>query len=135
MTVTVDQSTVIPAGATVYATIAIVPTTITKMLAGVGAGRKVAHVDGDQISVSAITAIGPGGIPIASIPDPGPYTSNLNSSTSVTLAESTEVLRQDDLSDTINATPQIPATPDPIDYPVSFKCKITNAGQSKVLSN
>lgn len=97
------------------------------------------YQDGLSITVSAITVPTAG----ATIPDPGPYTSNISSSSLKVKAklglipvESFElVLLEGDESDTIDATPQIPSSPDPIDYPISFKIKISAAGQDKVKAN
>jgi hypothetical protein len=85
------------------------------------------YQDGLQISVSAITYPSAG----ATIPDPGPYVVAMNAEAQKVKLENKLVLRVDDLSDTISATPQIPGSP-PVDYPISFKIKITNAGQIKV---
>jgi len=120
MTVTVDQTTAIPPG-TVVAVITPKAPTGTKVKA-----TALVYRDGDQVTVTAITVPSAG----ATIPDPGPYDVAMNAIAVKTKAEGTEVLRLNDLSDTINATPQIPGTP-PTDYPVSFKVKVTNAGQIK----
>jgi hypothetical protein len=124
MTVTVDQTTATPPAPppAIAATIVVAPPTGTK----VKAEAKLVHRDGDEITVSAITAPGAG----ATIADPGPYTVPMNATATKTKAEGVEVLRLDDLSDTINATPKVPGSP-PVDYPVSFKCKVTVAGQTK----
>ena len=122
MTVMVDPTTPVPPGA-VVATIVVLPPTGTK----VKAGSALVHRDGDQITVSVITVPSVG----ATIPDPGPYTVALEKTTTKTNAEGIAVLVVNDQSATINATPQIPGSP-PVDYPVSFKCKISNAGQIKV---
>ncbi len=121
MTVTVDATTVIPPGI-VVCSIMVAPPTGTKNKAE----SKLIHRDGDQITVTAITVPAVG----ATIPDPGPYTVPLNAIATKTKAEGIEVLRLDDQSDTINATPQIPGTP-PVNYPVSFKCIISVADQTK----
>jgi hypothetical protein len=107
---------------TVVATIAVASPTGTK----VKAEGKLVHRDGDEVTVTFITVPTAG----ATIADPGPYTVPLNRTTTKVKAEGVWVLRQDDVSDTINATPQIPGTP-PTNYPVSFKCKISIAGQTK----
>lgn len=122
-TVIVDQTTVVPPVTPVVATIVVVPPTGVKVKAEV----KLVHRDGDQITVSAITVPAAG----ATIPDPGPYTVALNKTVVKTKAEGIEVLVVGDQSDTINATPQIPGTPSPTPYPVSFKCIIQVAGQTK----
>jgi len=120
MTVIVDPSTPSPPGA-VIATIAPLPPTGTKCKAGT-----LVYRDGDEINVSAITVPSAG----ATIPDPGPYKVKINASATKTKAEGIEVLVLGDLSDVINATPQIPGSP-PVAYPVSFKCTISDAGQTK----
>ena len=122
MTVEVDPTTVVPPG-TVVATIVVAPPTGTKVTAGGG----LVHRDGDKITVSAITVTEPG----ATIPDPGPYDVAFSSTAAAVKAEGIEVLLEGDQTATINATPQIPGTP-PTNYPVSFKCKVSAAGQDKV---
>ena len=123
MTVTIDATTETPPGASVAGAIAVAPPTGTKAKAE----AKLIHRDGDQITVSGITAPGGGAI----TPDPGSYTVPLNATATKTKAEGTEVLRVDDQSDTINAVPVIPGSP-PVNYPVSFKCVISDPGQAKV---
>jgi len=133
MTVVVDQSTaippsppvpppppVIPAG--VQATIVVSPPTGIK----VKAEAKLVHRDGDQITVTNITVPTAG----ATIPDPGPYDVAMVATATKDKAEGIEVLREDDHSETISATPKIPGSP-PVDYPVSFKCIVSVAGQIK----
>lgn len=122
MTVIVDPTSPAPPGA-VVATIIVNPPTGTKVLAE----SKLVHRDGDTISVSAITVPSAG----ATTPDPGPYVVPMNATATKTLAESIEVLRVDDISDTINAVPVIPGSP-PVNYPVSFNCIVSVAGQTKV---
>ena len=122
MTVIVDQSTVIPPGFPVVATIVVVPPTGTK----VKATSKLVHRDGDEITVTAITVPSAG----ATIPDPGPHTVELENTATKTKAEGIEVLVLGDHSETVSATPKIPGSP-PVDYPVSFKCIISDAGQTK----
>lgn len=123
MTVVVDQTTVNPPGSAVVATIVVNPPSSTKCRGE----SKLMHRDGDTITVSAIT------VPTANatIADPGPYTVGMNAAAQYVKAEGALVLREGDLSDTINATPQIPGSP-PTDYPVSFKCIVQVAGQTKV---
>jgi hypothetical protein len=134
MTVLVDQTTAgipnpspppdtIPSPFPVVASIAVAPPTSLY----VKCEGKLVHRDDDKITVTAITVPGAG----ATIPDPGPYTVDLNATAQYVKAEGKLVLRVDDQSDTVNATPQIPGSP-PTDYPVSFKCVITVAGQTKV---
>jgi hypothetical protein len=121
MTVIVDAATVTPPG-TVVATIVAGPPGSTK----VKAEAKLAYLDGDSITVTAITVPGAG----ATTPDPGPYNVAMSSSATKVKAEGTLVLLEGDQSATINAVPKIPGSP-PIDYPVSFKCKVSVAGQAK----
>jgi hypothetical protein len=121
MTVLVDSTTVVPPGV-VVATIVVSPPTATK----VKAESKLVHRDGDQITVSAITVPAAG----ATIPDPGPYTVAFSSTATKVNAEGKLVLLEGDQTATINATPQIPGTP-PVAYPVSFKCFVSVAGQTK----
>lgn len=83
--------------------------------------------DGYGLTVTGITDPGAG----ATTPDPGPYNVSFSATATKVKADGTLVLRQDDESGTINATPQIPGTP-PVAYPVSFKYVITDAGQVKV---
>ena len=82
---------------------------------------------GFGLSVSGVTDPGAG----ATIPDPGPFTSSYSATALKVKADGTLVLRQDDESGVINATPQIPGSP-PVPWPVSFKYKISVAGQLKV---
>lgn len=83
--------------------------------------------DGYGLSVSNITDPGAG----ASIPDPGPYNVSFSATAMKVKAENTLVLRKDDETGVINATPQIPGTPN-VPFPVAFKFVITDAGQVKV---
>lgn len=83
-------------------------------------------LDGFQVQVTNITTA------TATIPDPGPYIVPMNAAALKVKENGTLVLREGDLSDLINAIPQTPATPDPIDTPVSFNIEITVAGQTKV---
>jgi hypothetical protein len=121
MVVTVDQTTVLPAVTPLVATIVISPPTAIKV--NVAA---LVYRDGDQITVSAITVPSAG----ATIPDPGPYLVAMEATAIKTKAEGIEVLREGDLSEQIDATPQVPGSP-PVDYPVSFKCIVSDAGQVK----
>jgi hypothetical protein len=125
MTVIVDQTTVNPPGFAVVATIAVAPPTGTKNLAG----AKLMHRHGDQITVTAITVPTAG----ATTPDSGPYVKALEAKGTKVLAESVLVLRQNDQSAVVSAIPKIPGSP-PVEYPVTFKCIISNAGQTKVLA-
>lgn len=83
--------------------------------------------DGYTVSVTAITYPSAG----ATIPDPGPYIVGFSTGATKVKADGTLVLLQDDLTTTINATPQIPGSP-PTPYPISFKIKISVAGQTTV---
>ena len=118
-----NQSMVLfPDDPLVVCTIVITGSASTKVKAG-GVG---VYQDGLQISVSAITYPSAG----ATIPDPGPYVVAMNAEAQKVKAENKLVLRIEDLSDTISATPQIPGSP-PTDYPISFKAEIITAGQIK----
>jgi hypothetical protein len=70
----------------------------------------------------------------ATIPDPGPYNKAFNATAQKARCENKFVLREDDISDTISATPQIPGSPN-VSFPVSFCLKIVSAGQNSVSSN
>ncbi len=83
--------------------------------------------DGFGVSVAAITAPTAG----ATIPDPGPYDETITSSATKVKADGDLVLLEGDETGTINATPKIPSSPNPIDFPVSFKIYISSAGQIK----
>jgi len=85
------------------------------------------YLDGTIVAVTAITVPSAG----ATIPDPGPYNVPLNATAVRTKSESTLVLRKGDESDIINATPQIPGSPSPTPYPVSFSIVIDSAGQTR----
>lgn len=91
------------------------------------AGGTGIYQDGLQISVSAITYPSAG----ATIPDPAPYIVAMNADAQKVKAENKLVLRVDDLSDMISATPKIPGSP-PVDYPITFKIEVIDAGQLKV---
>ncbi len=106
----------------VVATISITGSSSTKVKAISGV-----YQDGLAISVTNITAPSAG----ATIPDPGPYNENIASSATKVKAETKLVLLEGDTSGTINATPKIPSSPNPIDFPVSFKVEISSAGQIK----
>jgi hypothetical protein len=120
--IAVQGMTLVTNPPTVTAVITPLPGVITK----VKTEAKLVGIDGDQVTVSAITVPSAG----ATIPDPSPYTVALQSSASKVKAEGTHVLLEGDESETINATPQIPGTP-PTNYPVSFTIKISVAGQTK----
>lgn len=83
--------------------------------------------NGFGISVSAIIDSGAG----ATIPDPGPYTATFSATALKVKADGSLVLRVNDKTGNISATPQIPGSP-PVPYPVTFYVKITAANQSKV---
>jgi len=124
--IAVEGMTLIFSDPLVNGTIAIVGAASSKVKATTGV-----YKDGLEISVSAITYPSAG----ATIPDPGPYSSNINSSAVKVKAETILVLLEGDESDTINATPKIPNSPSPIDFPISFKVKIQAAGQIKAKAN
>jgi len=83
--------------------------------------------DGLQVQVSGVTAPGAG----ATIPDPAVYFGNFQATCQKVKHLSELVLRVDDETNQITATPQIPGTP-PTPYPTTFTIEITNAGQDKV---
>jgi len=83
--------------------------------------------DGYQVSVSSITVPSAG----ATIPDPGPYVVGFITSATKVKADGTLVLLVNDKTANINATPQIPGSPN-TPYPVTFAIEITVAGQTKV---
>ena len=118
----------VPDDPLVIATIAITGSESTKAKAGTGI-----YPDQLSISVSAITYPSAG----ATIPDPGPYSENMNSSSQKVKLKALDklVLLEGDESGTINATPKIPSTPNPIDFPISFKIQIQSAGQIKAKAN
>ena len=125
MTATVDQSTVNPPAFPVVAIVIADPPSGAKCSA-----TGLVYRDGDTIQVSAITVPGAG----ATIPDPGPYQPAMNATSTKVKGEGVSVLREGDLSDTVSATPKIPPAPG-TDYPVTFKCKISAAGQAKAKAN
>lgn len=96
----------------------------------VKAGGQGAIKHGYGLSVSAITDPGAG----ATIPDPGPYSTTFSATATKVKADGTLVLRADDETGVISATPQIPGSP-PVPFPVQFKYKISSAGQSKDNAN
>jgi hypothetical protein len=124
--IAIESMTLVSSDPTVVCSISLLPTAQNKAKI---LSAKI-HVDGDQITVSAITLPGVK----ATIPDPGPYTVSLNATAAKVKAGGTLVLRQNDESDTINATPQVPGSP-PVEVACSCNCKIANAGQNKVKGN
>lgn len=122
--IAVEGMTLVPSDPNVVCTITIVGAAQVKEKCE-GNGM---YVDGTIVSVTAITYPSAG----ATIADPGPYNVPLNASAIKTKAEGTEVLREGDSSDTVNATPQIPASPSPTPYPISFTIDISVAGQTTV---
>lgn len=113
----------VPSDPTVQCTIVVtgVPSTRLK------ADNLGVYLDGTMLAVTAITVPSAG----ATIADPGPYNVPLNATAMRTKSDSTLVLREDDESDMINATPQIPGSPSPTPYPVSFTIVIDSAGQTR----
>jgi len=87
--------------------------------------------DGFQLLLSGITVPSAG----ATIADPTPYTATFNSSAQKTKADGSFVLLVNDETSSISATPNIPNSPSPIPYPITFTVSITNANQSKVLGS
>jgi hypothetical protein len=126
MTVFANESMVLlPDNPAVICNISIVGIASLKVKAG-GSG---VYKDGLLLSVSAIT------FGSATIPDPAVYVVPLNASIMNCKADGDLILVEGDESDMINATPQTPSSPNPIDTPVSFKIKIEFAGQTKVKGN
>lgn len=121
--IAVDGATFVPDDPLVVCTIAPsgVPSITCK------AENKGMLKDAYQVLVSAITYPSAG----ATIPDPGPYPAAFTAGATKVKADGTLVLLQDDLTGTINATPQIPGSP-PTPNPISFKIKISVAGQTTV---
>lgn len=113
----------VPSDPTVQCTIVVtgVPSTRLK------ADNLGVYLDGTMLAVTAITVPSAG----ATIADPGPYNVPLNATATRTKSDGTLVLREDDESDIINATPQIPGSPSPTPYPVSFTIVIDSAGQTR----
>lgn len=85
--------------------------------------------DNFGVMVSGVTAPGAG----ATIPSAAPANGQISASTSVLKENNTAVLRENDKTSTLTATPQIPGTP-VVNYPVTFKIEITSAGQSDMES-
>jgi hypothetical protein len=94
--------------------------------AKVKASNKGVYKDNLGISVTNITYPSAG----ATTPDPGPKTANFSATIAKVKADGQLVLVKNDETGTINATPYIPGAP-PTPYPISFKVKISNAGQTK----
>ena len=107
----------------VQATVTLTGTPSTKCKAG---GNGICK-DGFSATVSVITNPATG----ATIPDPGPYSVNFSATAQKVKADGSLVLRVDDKTGDITATPQIPGSP-PVPSPVTFHVKITAAGQTKV---
>jgi hypothetical protein len=87
------------------------------------------YKDNLQVIVTAIT------FGSATIPDPGPYTATFSATSQKVKADGDFVLLEGDTTDLINATPQTPSSPNPIDTPISFKIKVTFAGQIQVTAS
>ena len=87
--------------------------------------------DGYNITVSNITYPSAG----ATIPDLGPYPASFISGATKVKADGTLVLLEGDLTAIISATPQIPSSPSPIPYPITFKVEVKVAGQLTVKAN
>ena len=104
---------------TVSASVTLTGTPSSKSRAG---GKGVCK-DVFTATVSAITK------PPATIPDPGPYSVTFSATATKCRADGTLVLRVDDATGDITATPKVPGSP-PTPQPVTFNLKITAAGQS-----
>ena len=107
---------------TVNATVTLTGTPSTKVKAG---GQGVCK-HGFGATISAITVPSAG----ATIPDPGPYSVTFSALATKVKADGSLVLRLDDVTGDITATPQVPGGP-PVPHPVTFHLKITAAGQTK----
>ncbi len=110
----------------VQATVAILDPASTKVLLE----SKGVHKDGLRFQITNITVPSAG----ATIPDAGPYTATFVATSLKVKADGTIVLVVGDKTNTINATPQIPGSPNS-PYPVSFYVYITAAGQSSGRGN
>lgn len=88
--------------------------------------NKKVYLDNLEIQVTNITSPGDG----ATIPDTGPITSNIISTSEKSKDNGTLLLLNGDETGEISATPQIPGTP-PTPFPVTFKIKISDPGQNK----
>lgn len=106
----------------VSASVALTGTPSSKVIGGAGICKH-----GFGVTVSAITK------PPATIPDAGPYNVTFSATATKVKADGSLVLRVDDVTGDITATPQIPGTP-PTPSPVTFHLTITNAGQTKVVA-
>jgi hypothetical protein len=83
-----------------------------------------------SLTVSAVTCNVAG----ATTPDPVVHTATFQATAIKCKADGSLVLRINDKTAIISASPSIPGSP-PVPYPVTFKIQITNAGQIKVQSN
>ena len=86
------------------------------------------YLDNLQIQVTGITS--PDGS--ATIADPGPISGSIGASITKVKEQGVLLLTEGDTSGILSATPKIPNTPTPINYPVTFQVKITDSGQDKV---
>ena len=119
-------------------TLAIVegnPTTVLGTIAITGSPSSInkndnngVYLDGTGVSVTAITS--PDGE--ATIPDAGPVTGTINATIENVKENGTLLLVNGDETGILNAIPKIPASPDPIDYPVTFKVRIINPNNNEV---
>ena len=109
---------------TVLGTISIIgsPSTINRI------NNNGVYLDGLEVSVTNITSPEGG----ATTADPGPVTGYINASVSKVKENGTLVLVNGDETDILNATPQIPGSPKPTDYPVTFRVRIINSNNTKV---
>lgn len=87
------------------------------------------------LSIQNVVTIAPA--PPASIPDPASVPPLFISATVHPTAQYVKstgelVLREGDDTDVINATPKIPSSPTPIDYPIAFTVRVKTAGQNEV---
>lgn len=88
-------------------------------------GNKGAYLDGLQIIISTITSNSGG----ATTPDPIPVNTAINATILKCKEKGTLFLITGDETVILNAIPIIPGSP-PVNYPVTFKIKITDANQT-----
>jgi len=88
-------------------------------------GGKGAYLDGLQIIITAITSNAGG----ATTPDPLPVNAVINATITKCKENGVLFLVTNDETAILNATPIIPGSP-PVNYPVTFNVKITDANQT-----
>lgn len=117
----------------------IVSTTPTDLVAGTitivtapslvcKAGGLAIYKGDIELLIQNVTAPGAG----ATIVDPASVvglSGTIKPTAEFVKSEGDFVLRENDETDTINTTPKIPGSPNPVDYPTSFKVRVKTAGQ------